>query len=413
MLDVKFIRENVDLVKENCKKRGYDVDIDEIVELDAQRRSLIGSLDPIRSERKKLAKQWHNATEEQKARSIELGKEEDEITEKLREVEASLDEKLPWVPNMLDERVPLGDEDNTVVLKTVGDKPNFEFAPRPHEELGMMCNILDIERGVKAAKSRFYLLKNEAVRMRLALTQMFIDRVEGQGFELITPPFLTKDETLFASGYYPFATKDNFKVEDDNLSLIGTSEQNLIGMHMDEVLDRLPLLYLGDSMCFRTEVGSAGKDTSGIIRTHQFYKMEQIVYCRPEDSEEWHLKCQENAEWLVSTLGIPYQTVLLAAFDLAAPGHIKYDIEAWFPSQGRYRELTSNTNLTDYQTRRGKIRFKIDKERGYPHTISATGFTDRLILAIWENYQQADGSIKVPEALVPYMGGKEVIAAKG
>jgi seryl-tRNA synthetase len=255
-------------------------------------------------------------------------------------------------------------------------------------------------------------LKNEAVRIRYALIQMFTDKLTDQGFELVSPPYLTKDLTLYASGYLPFAQKDNFKIVNEDLSLIGTSEQSLLGIHLDEILVKLPLLYLGDSMCFRTEAGSYGRDTAGILRVHQFYKLEQIVYCHPDESEAWHLKCLENEEWLMQELEIPYQVVLTASQDLAAPGRMKYDTEAWIPSQGKYRETTSNTNMDDYQTRRGNIRFKIGKEKGFPHTISATGFCDRLIIAIMENYQEADGSIVIPQKLVPYMGGLSVIQPK-
>ncbi|MFA6075762.1 MAG: aminoacyl--tRNA ligase-related protein [Negativicutes bacterium] len=216
---------------------------------------------------------------------------------------------------------------------------------------------------------------------------------------------MAQKRTLFTSGYLPFAQKDNFKIEEEDLSLIGTSEQSLLGMHMDEVFTQLPLLYLGDSMCFRTEIGSAGRDVNGVFRVHQFYKMEQIVYCLPEDVEYWHKKCLENEERILDELGIPYRTILSAAGDTGAPGSIKYDVEGWFPGQGRYRELTSNTNILDYQTRRGNIRYKIAGQKGFPYTISATGFTDRLILAIMENYQTADGGIKIPEKLIDYMDG--------
>jgi seryl-tRNA synthetase len=178
------------------------------------------------------------------------------------------------------------------------------------------------------------------------------------------------------------------------------------------VLTELPLLYLGDSMCFRTEAGSYGRDTAGILRVHQFYKLEQIVYCLPEESDKWHQICLENEEWMMREIGVPYQVVLTASGDTGAPGHLKYDTEGWFPAQGKYREMTSNTNITDYQTRRGNIRYKVGKEKGHPHTISATGFSDRLIISILENFQQADGSVRVPEKLVPYMNGQTVIAPR-
>ena len=414
MLDIKLITENPDAIKENCRVRGYDVDVDAIIQIDGERREALRRYEAVRQESKTLAKQWkqNEGADERRARAQELKIEEAELAARVRALDEAVVEKISWLPNVLDPRVPIGGEEANVVVRTVGDIPVFDFQPRSHDELGTILDLIDIPRGVNAAKSRFYCLKNEAVKLRYALIRMFSEHVEPQGFQLVCPPFLARDRTLFASGYLPFAGKDNFKIEHEELSLIGTSEQALLGIHLDEVLDALPLLYLGDSMCFRTEAGSYGRDTAGILRVHQFYKLEQIVYCRPEESEQWHQTCLANEEWLMRELGIPYQLLLMASGDTGAPGHIKYDSEGWFPSQGKYREMTSNTNITDYQTRRGNIRYKIGKDKGYPHTISATGFTDRLIIAILENYQQADGSVRIPEKLVPYMNGQATISPR-
>lgn len=414
MLDIKFIASNADAIKENCKVRGHDVDVDAILQLDGERREIQQQFEAIRQESKSLAKQWKDSAgaDERRAQAQALKSREADLTARLKELDDALDERLSWLPNMLDPRVPIGGEEANVVLRVVGEAPAFDFAPRSHDELGEMLDIIDIPRGVNAAKARFYCLKNEGVKLRMALTRMFAAHCEAQGFQLVCPPYLARDRTLYASGYLPFAQKDNYRIEGEDLSLIGTSEQALLGIHMDEVLTELPVLYLGDSMCFRTEAGSYGRDTAGILRVHQFYKLEQIVYCHPGEIEKWHLQCLENEEWLMRELGIPYQVVLLASGETGAPGRIKYDTEAWLPSQGKYRETTSNTDMGDYQSRRGNIRFKIGKEKGFPHTISATGFTDRLIIAILENCQQADGSIRVPEKLVPYMDGKTVITPK-
>ncbi|GAB4556758.1 MAG: serine--tRNA ligase [Haliangiales bacterium] len=411
MLDIKFITQNPDAVKENARIRGYEVDIDGILELDGQRRAVQQQFETLRHESKALAKQWKQAdgADERRARAQAIKAEESELSDRLRALEEAIDDKAQWLPNMLDERVPIGDESATKLLRTVGEAPTFDFALRSHDELGELCDLIDIPRGVNAAKSRFYCLKNEAVKLRHALLRMFADHVEPQGFQLICPPFLARTRTLFASGYLPFAGNDNYKIEGEDLSLIGTSEQSLLGLHLDEVLTELPLLYLGDSMCFRTEAGSYGRDTAGILRVHQFYKLEQLVYCHPSESERWHLVCLENEEWLLQQLEIPYQVVLIASGDMGAPGAIKYDVEAWLPSQDKYRELTSNTNISDYQTRRGKIRYKLGKDKGYPHTISATGFSDRMLIALLENHQRADGSIAIPAPLVPYMGGQTEI----
>ncbi len=305
---------------------------------------------------------------------------------------------------MLDPRVPVGGDEENQIVRTVGEPRDFDFEPRPHEEIGQLTNTIDIPRGVNVAGSRFYCLLNEAVQLRYALADLFVKRVREQGFNVVSPPYLARPETLFASGYLPFQEKDNFAVRDSDLSLIGTSEQSLLGMHIDETLTSLPRLYLGDSMCFRTEAGSYGRDTAGILRVHQFFKMEQFIFCHPSESEYYHQLCLANAEWLMQQLGIPYQVVLTASKDLGAPGRMKYDTEAWLPSQEKYREMTSNTNMGDYQARRGNIRYRVGDERGYPHTISATGYCDRLIIAILENFQQEDGSVRVPELLIPYLG---------
>ncbi|ACY16138.1 serine--tRNA ligase [Haliangium ochraceum] len=413
MLDIKFITQNPDAVRETCKTRGYDVDVDAILSADQERREVLRRYEAVRQESKSLAKQWKQAegADERRARAQQLKAEEAELAGQLRDMEEALSEKISWLPNFLDERVPVGGEEANIVVRSVGEQPTLE-APRSHEELGAGLDLIDIPRGVNAAKARFYCLKNAAVKMRYALIRMFTEHAESQGFQLVCPPFLARNRTLFASGYLPFAAKDNYKLENEDLSLIGTSEQAILGMHLDEMLSELPLLYLGDSMCFRTEAGSYGRDTAGILRVHQFYKLEQLVYCHPDESDKWHQACLENEEWLMQELEVPYQVVLTASGDMGAPGHIKYDTEAWFPSQNKYREMTSNTNITDYQTRRGNIRYKIGKEKGYPHTISATGFSDRLILAILENYQQADGSVRIPEKLVPYMNGQTSIVAK-
>lgn len=414
MLDIQYIANNAKQVNTNCQLRGYEIEVNAILQLYDERKCLISLIDDIRHQSKTLAKitPGESIDEEHRLQAKELKKKETDLAQQLKETEEKLQEKISWLPNILDPRVPIGGEDDNQVICQVGKIREFDFQPLSHEELGQKLNLIDIPRGVKAAKSRFYFLKNEAVRIRYALIQMFTDKLMPQGFELVSPPYLTKDLTLYASGYLPFAQKDNFKIVDEDLSLIGTSEQSMLGIHLDEILTKLPLLYLGDSMCFRTEAGSYGRDTAGILRVHQFYKLEQIVYCHPDESEDWHLKCLENEEWLMQELEIPYQVVLTASQDLAAPGLIKYDTEAWIPSQGKYRETTSNTNMGDYQTRRGNIRYKINKEKGFPHTISATGFCDRLIIAIMENYQEADGSIVIPQKLVPYMGGLSVIQPK-
>ncbi len=406
MIDIKLIRHELEKIRANCVARGADIDVDAIAMLDRERRLLISKADSLRQQIKEVSKSWSSGENIERREEVKrLKKEESHLSRDLDKVERELKERLSWVPNLLDPRVPVGGEEANTVVRTVGSPPSFSFSPRPHGEIGAALDLLDIPRAVNAAKSRFYCLKNEAVLMRMGLMRMFYERANIQGFELISPPYLAKDQTLFCSGYLPFSEKENFRISGEDLSLIGTSEQILLGLHMDEMLTSLPKLYLGDSMCFRTEAGSYGRDTAGIIRVHQFYKLEQIVYCHPSESEEWHQRCLENAEWLMQELEIPFRVVLTSSGDLSAAGMIKYDTEAWLPNQARYREMTSDTNLGDYQTRRGNIRYKVGQERGFPHTISATGFCDRLIAVIIENYQEPDGSIVVPPPLVSHLNG--------
>ncbi|MFD9793385.1 serine--tRNA ligase [Streptomyces sp. NPDC059070] len=413
MLDAHFILQHPEEVAENCARRGYAVDIEEITRLDRERREGIQRLDATRHRITALGREWKDATDQdahrREAASLKELRAEQEAL--LEDVEKQLRHHLERLPNMLDPRVPVGGEEKNTVVRTVGEPAALPFTPRSHEEIGRLTGTIDIPRGVNVAGSRFYLLMNEAVQLRQALTDVFVKRTRAQGFDLVSPPYLARRETLFASGYLPFQGEDSFAVADSDLSLIGTSEQSLLGMHVGETLTQLPLMYLGDSMCFRTEAGSYGRDTAGILRVHQFYKLEQFIYCHPDESEHYHQLCLDNEEWLMQELGVPYQVVLTGSKDLGAPGRMKYDTEAWLPSQGRYREMTSNTNMGDFQARRGGIRYKIDGEKGHPHTISATGFCDRLIIAILENFQQEDGSVRVPELLVPYLG-TEVIPVR-
>ena len=264
-------------------------------------------------------------------------------------------------------------------------------------------------------ENRFFYLKNEAVLLRLALVQWTIQELMKEGFTPMFTPHLAKEQTLFGTGYLPFFSDEIYKIEGEDLSLIGTSEQTLVGYHQDEVLPSLeqPKLYAGLSSCFRTEAGSYGKDTKGIFRVHEFYKAELIVVCAPEDSVKWHEKCQEIEERILDGLGLHYRVVNICVGDLGAPGYKKFDCEAWFPGQNKFREVTSNTNITDFQTRRLNIRYKTNEGKVlFPHTISATGMTDRALLALLETYQNEDGSITIPEVLHPWTHGIKRIEKK-
>jgi len=405
MLELAFIRENKKLIKETVKKRGIDpkkADIDALLKFDKIKREKRRQLDDINRERNLAAK----------ARLFEKGRQ---LKTKAQDLEAEIRaaEKLiyrhwQWVPNVLDSEVPKGtsEADNKVVKKW-GRVPKFGFKLKSHEKLGKDLGILGIEQGAKVSGSGFYYFKGAGAQLAWGLYNFVLDYLKSKGFEQIIVPLFTRGTALFGTGYFPFISADSYKLENEDLYAIGTSEQPLVAIHQDELLKEgnLPYQYTSFSACFRQEAGSYGKDVKGIFRVHQFHKVEQIVFCKPDDSEKWHKKCLQYEEALLKKLKLPYRVVDVCVGDMGAPGFRKFDCEAWFPSQGRYREVTSNTNLTDFQTRRLNIKAKgKDGKKYYPHTISATGVTDRWVAAILENYQQKDGSVKVPQALQKYVG---------
>ena len=415
MIDIKFIRENIEKVKANNKRRGCDADLEEIIRLDDRKKQLQTEVEGLRHERNAGAA--GKPTDEERVHLRELRDKTQNLEKELMETGQKLTEKLSWLPNILANDVPRGIEPE--VMKKWGEIPQFDFPIQDHVEIGKRLDLIDIERAVKVTGKRFYFLKNEAVLLEFALIQMALEYLIKKGFTPFITPELAKTRTLFGTGYLPWFKDDIYKVtthgENDNeeLSLIGTSEQMLVGYHADETIDekKLPLKYAGFSSCFRTEDGSYGKDTRGILRVHQFNKVEQIIFCAPEDSEEWHLKCLENEEWFFQQLQIPYQVVKIPDGDFGAPGYKKYDLEAWLPGQNKYREMASNTNLTSFQTRRLGIRYrKKDTTLDYLHTISATGLAiGRTLIAILENYQQIDGSVKIPEVLQKYVGKTAIL----
>lgn len=406
MLDLKFIRENSEAVRANCIRRGYPVDMDLLLQLDAEVRQLIQEADMMRAERNRLSKSCGAdpaAREAVKTLKVKLT----ETEAKQAELQAQLREILTRMPNMLADDVPDGDDDSgNVELRKEGVIREFDFKIRDHQELGEICDILDIARGAKVAQSGFYFWKGKGAMLAQALYFWVQKELVSRGFTMFMTPCVAKERTLFGTGYLPFFADQTFNLQGEDLALIGTSEQTLVGYHADDVLsaDELPLKYTAFTPCFRTESGSYGRASRGIFRVHQFHKVEQIIFCKPEESPKWHEFCLENEELILKKLNIPYHVVNVCVGDLGAPGYKKYDIEAWFPAFGGYREVTSNTNLTDFQSSRLNIKFKDGDERRLVHTISATAATDRLIIAIMETYQQEDGSIVVPEVLRPYTG---------
>ena len=414
MIDIKIVRENAEMIQKNCQRRGYPIDIEGLIKLDADCRALGMELENMRSERNRLSKECAanpEARDRVKQIKAQLGEKEskfDDLQERIRQV-------LIRMPNLLSDDVPDGTDDSgNVELRKVGVIPTFDFPIKDHQELGEALDILDIARGSKVAQTGFYYWKGQGAMLAQAFFFWVQKFLVERGFTMFMTPCAAKERTLFGTGYLPFFADQTYNLAGEDLALIGTSEQTLVGYHADDVLDgaELPLCYTAYTPCFRTEAGSYGRASRGIFRVHQFHKVEQIVFCKPEDSVKYHEFCLENEEALLQALGLPYHVVNVCVGDLGAPGYKKYDIEAYFPSFGGYREVTSNTNLTSFQSRRLNIRYKDGAERDFVHTISATAATDRMLICIMENYQQADGTIIVPEVLRPYTGFDRIVPKK-
>jgi seryl-tRNA synthetase len=406
MIDIRILRNDPEMVKANCARRGCTVDIDALSAQDQEYLALMQDVEAMRAERNALSKQCRdNPDAREQVKELKVVMAEKEAA--MNDLKTKVEEGLTWLPNFLAEDVPDGetDEDNDE-LRFEGTKPEFGFEPLDHQALGDKLGIIDTARGAKVAQSGFYYWVGKGAQLTNAMFFWAQKELVSRGFTLFTTPCAAKEHTLFGTGYLPFFADQTYGLANEDLSLIGTSEQVLVGYHADETLDeaKLPLCYTAFSPCFRTEAGSYGKESRGIFRVHQFHKVEQIVFCLPEDSPKYHEFCLENEEALLQALGIPYRVVNVCVGDMGAPGYKKYDIEAWFPGYGGYREVTSNTNLTDFQTRRLNIRYKGESGKGFVHTISATGVTDRVVCAIMENFQQEDGSIIVPEVLRPFTG---------
>ena len=415
MLDIKFIRENPEKVKEGCKKKHVDCNIEQILELDEKKREFLQKIETLRAEQNKLGKD-----------NIEEGKrikgEIKELEPKLEEVDGGLKSALTQLPNLPFNDVPVGEDDSAnVVLRQVGKIPNFDFEPKDHLELGESLNVIDVKRAVKLSGSRFGYVKREAALMEFALVQLAFEMTAKDGFVPIVPPVLIKPEAMHGMGYVDTEEDlaERYFLEKDQLFLVGSSEQSIGGLHEGEVFEEneLPSRAVAFSTCFREEAGSYGKDTRGILRVHQFDKVELFSFCHPEKSKEEHQFLVTLEEKLWQALDIPYQVVQLSTGDMSRPSASTIDIEAWMPGhpstglgRGAYREVSSASNTTDFQARRLNIRFKNKEGKlEYVHMLNATGFPiGRTIIAILENYQQKDGSVKIPKVLQKYVGEKEI-----
>ncbi len=415
MIDIKILRENPDLIKKNCAKRKYDVDVDALRALDQEYLKLVRETEDLRAERNRLSKecQTNPAAREQVKAMKGLLAEKEGLQESLK---AQVEEKLTWLPNFQAPDTPDGESDaDNVEVKVVGAKPSFSFTPRDHQAIGEILGIIDTQRGSKVAQSGFYYWVGKGAMLTQAMYFWAQKELVKRGFTMMMSPCAAKARTLFGTGYLPFFKDQIYPIGGEDLCLIGTAEQTLVGFHADEMMDgaKLPERLTAYTPCFRTEAGSYGKEARGIFRVHQFHKVEQIIFCRPEDSPKCHEECLANEEYLLQQLGVPYHVVNVCIGDLGAPAYKKYDCEAWFPGYNGYREVTSNSNLTDFQSRRLNIRYKdADGNKGFVHTISATGLTDRVVCAILENNQREDGSVVVPEVLRPFTGFDVIEPAK-
>ncbi len=428
MLDIKLIREHPDIVKENLKKRRDPEKLqmlDELLQHDKQWRQQLTELNELRhrmnlatAEIAKLKKADKDVAQKiEEARKIES--EIKQIEKLVDESREKADYILMRLPNLLHESVPLGEaEEDNVPIRKWGDIPKFDFPVKDHIDLALNLGIIDVERAGKVSGARFYYLKNEGVLFDMALIQLALGKLIKKGYTPIEPPFMMRRrpyEGVTALGDFEEVL---YKVQDEDLYLIATSEHPMAAMFMDEVLNAqdLPMKYAGISANFRKEAGAHGKDTRGIFRTHQFNKVEQFIFCKPEDSWKMHEKLIRNAEELVQKLGLPYRVVNVCTGDIGTVAAKQYDIEAWMPAQKKYREIISCSNCTDYQARRLNIRYR-EKEgeppKGFVHTLNATALaTGRTMVAILGNYQQKDGSVLIPEVLRPFMGGVEKIEPK-
>lgn len=412
MLDLKFIRSSPEEVKMGVAKKQTDPGIiDEILRLDGEHRKNLARVELLRSERKQISKRQGAPSAEEAERVREEAKQRKEELKNLEqvtsEIKARLEELLLLVPNLPHESVPEGrDESGNVVVREWGEPTSFDFEPRDHLEIAKDLGLLDIERASRISGPRFYYLKGAAVLLEFALVRFALDLLSEKGFIPVVPPVLVKQRIMQGGGYLPGGEDEIYKTVKDDLYLVGTSEQSILGMYTDELLDKstLPLRYAGFSSCFRREAGSYGKDVRGIFRVHQFDKVEMFSFVAPEDSWPEHEFLLKNEEEIMQALKIPYRVVVMCTGDLGAPAAKKYDIEAWMPGENRYRETHSTSNCTDFQARRLNIRFRRDSGTGFVHTLNGTAVAvGRTLIAIWENYQQKDGSVLIPEALRPYL----------
>jgi seryl-tRNA synthetase len=414
MIDIKFLRENADIVRASQKARGEDVSIiEKALAADEVRKSTLDQFETLRAEQNLLSKSVASAKGEEKAALLEsakvLASKVKEADTKRAEAEASAKAFIMQISNVIDPQAPIGKEEDFVVIENVGKPRVFDFKPKDHVELGKLLGAIDTERGAKVAGSRSYYLTGVGAMLEFALVNYAITSANKAGFTPVIPPVLVNPAAMEGTGFLGQAAENVYHLEKDDVYLVGTSEVPLAAMHMDEILaaEKLPMRYAGYSTCFRREAGTYGKDTRGIIRVHQFDKVEMFSFCHPDQAKDEHLRLLQWEKDFLNAMEIPYRVIDVASGDLGSSANRKFDIEAWIPTQDSYREVTSTSNCTEFQARRLNIRFKEADTTKTVATLNGTLVAiPRMIVAILENHQNADGTVNIPAALQPFLGTK-------
>ena len=422
MLDIKYIAENKELIEDGLRKKGYaDIDVSELISLHLSINKLKTSSQALAEEKNRLSNSIKSAAPDERpaiiAKSRELGEELKQQQDELAAEQAKFDNIMLRMPNMPSPESPVGKDDSeNVVRRKVGEPTKFDFEPKDHVELMELNDWSEMERIAKVSGSRTYAIKNELAKLELAIHMLVLDKLAANGFTIINVPSISKEKPLYGQGYLPFSRDEIYYMPEDDIYLSGTAELILNSLRADEILseNELPILYAGFSPCFRREAGAAGKDTRGLTRVHQFMKTEQFVICKNDiaESEKWHQKLLAISEEVLQDLELPYQVLEVCTGDMGAPKYRQYDLEAWVPTQHCYRETHSCSNITEWQARRTNLRYRdnADGKVRYVHTLNNTGVaTPRILVPFLENHQQADGTVRIPEKLRPYMGGKEFI----
>ncbi len=424
MLDIAFIRNNPEVIKDGIRKKRMKADIDELLEVDDKVRELRAEAETLRADRNRLSKEITKLKGKEKDDGVAhvrtIKERLTELDPQLKEAERKFEDLMLLVPNPPLPEVPEGDsDDDNVEVRFFGTRRTFDFPVKDHLELAEALDILDMQRAVKIAGARMYLLKNEGAMLEFALFRFGLDHLVSKGFMPFIVPQLVRREAMVGTGFFPLGEEDTFTIEKDQLYLIGTSEVPLVSYHMDEILSEkeLPKHYCGYSSCFRREAGSYGRDTRGFYRLHQFNKVEQVVICvnDPEVSRKEHELILGNSEEIMQALGLPHRVALACGAEIGQGQVLKHEIETWMPSRGKYSETHSCSSLHEFQARRCRIRWRgKDKKTQFCHTLNNTALASpRILIPILENFQEADGSVTIPEVLRPYMNGMERIEPKG